>query len=539
MKARTLPYALAVLLAGIILRAWLIVRWPIIFGGDTILRMANRDHILLSYQLPALQASLHYLAAISDSAAMARYFMGLIGAAAGVGFYLLAAHFVDRKRAFLAALLFVSNPFLLALSTVPYQEILMLAALFFAFHFFLSGELVWASLSFGLACLTRYEAWAAYPVLVLALAIDRKWRASEVIKAALLFGWAPLAWMVYRGGVSPGGTYVLDRTVSLWRFMRYVYLGWITVKNTPIPVLLLAALGCMRLWKDRQWKQPGLLLLTAFMLLFLISIFFSAHGESPDTERFVTAREAHLPICAVLLLACFGLSRLTRLTVVLCALGFCLGVYGAGRFVARETSPANVQLSYDLARYLDNTLQDDEKAIILTKPIPPDLIQAYFDKVFEKGGAAALADARRVLRSMDTSPPEYQRTLVHSRLGKQRLLSFGGMAASELKESDWPHVGAEWVAVWSDFTPGNALEARIYEVAVKGRQPEQILRSGALAVSIYRVVLRARTRITVQPQPVAQAFLPVCLRKQNHSRGAENVRHSAAEIIGAAWHIVS
>src|SRR5437763_5614279 len=115
MKPRPWHYAVAVLLLGMIIRVCLILRWPIIFGGDTILRMANRDHVLLSYQLPALQACLYLLARINESPLLARYFMVFIGAMAGLGFYLLATHFMDRNRAALAALLFVSNPFLLAL----------------------------------------------------------------------------------------------------------------------------------------------------------------------------------------------------------------------------------------------------------------------------------------------------------------------------------------------------------------------------------------------------------------------------------------
>jgi hypothetical protein len=473
---------LALLLIGLVLRAWLILRWPIIFGGDTILRMANRDHILLSYQLPALQACLHYLAAVSADPLVARWFMALIGALAGVGFFLLAAHFIDRTPAFLAALLFVSNPFLLPLSTVPYQEILMLAAVLFAFHFFLSGQLAAASLCLGVACLTRYEAWAACPVLVIAFARSRKWAAAEILKAVLLFGWAPIVWMIYRGGLAPGGTYVLDSGISPKRLLRYVYLGWITVKNTPIPVLLLSLSGAVIVVTERLWKRAGVALVAAFLLLFVISILFSAHGESPDPERFVTAREAHLLIFGVLLLAGFGLARLGRAGVLLCAVGFGWGIYSTGRYVSAATAAPNLQLSYRLARYLDSTVQGNQSAIVLAEPIPPSLVQAYLDKVAQKGGAAALADARRVLRSMDTSPPDYQRTLVHSHLGKQRLLSFGGIAAAE-SGSD---ARAQWVAVWSNFAPANPIEERIYELAVKDRSPVEVLRAGPLSVSIYR-----------------------------------------------------
>ena len=474
-------YPWALLLIGLILHAWLIVCWPIVFGGDTVLRMANRDHILLSYQLPALQAALHYLAKISPSVALARSFMAVVGAVAGVGFFLLTGHFMEVRKAFLAALLFASNPFLLALSTVPYQEILMLAGIFFAFHFFLSGNYWAASLCLGVACLTRYEAWAACPVLLAGFLLKRKRTAVEAVKAAVLFGWAPLAWMAYRHGVSPAGTFVIETAISPWRLMRYVYLGWITAKNTPFPVLILAAIGLLAIWRERTWRLRGAWLLIAFLALFLISILFSAHGVSPDPERFVTAREAHLLISAIILAAGFGLGRLDRITMLLFALGFGFGLWSAWRFVARECSSPSVQLSYDLARYLDRTLQDDEKAILLVQPIPKPLIDAFLDKTLALGGPAALEEAKRVMRSLDTSPPDYQRTLIHSRLGKRRLLSFGSALAADRGEE----AHAQWIVVWSDFTPGNAVEERIYESQVKGKQPVRMLQRGPLSAAIY------------------------------------------------------
>jgi len=478
-------YAPILLLVGMILRIWLIAHWPIIFGGDTILRMANREHVLLSYQLPGLQAVLHYLTKISESPALARYAMALIGSTAGLGFYCLASHYIEQEHAFYAGLFFVTNPFLLALSTVPYQEILMLAGLFFGFHFFFTGNLPAASLTLGLACLTRYEAWAACPVLVLAHAVEKRWRLIEVVKALLLYGWAPLAWIVYRSGFSPSGTFVVDTAFTPWRFMRYVQLGWVTLKNTPLPVVFLAGMGAVTVWKAQIWKQRRMLLLMAFLLLFLLAILFSAHGERPDPDRQVTPREAHLLICGVLLLAGFGLSPFTRWRRVLLVLSLVFGVYGAGRYMARVTSPANLQLSYELAQYFDRTLQKNERAIVLTKPIPQPLIQDYLDKALQTGGAKGLASAWSVLRSMDTSPPDYQRTLVHSHVGKQRLLSFGSIVNSQLKESEWPDTRAQWVAVWSDFSPGNALEKRIYERMVQGRLPSHIVTSGDLSVSVY------------------------------------------------------
>jgi len=65
------------------------------------------------------------------------------------------------------------------------------------------------------------------------------------------------------------------------------------------------------------------------------------------TRRFVTIREAHLLISAVVMLAGSAWAN-SRVHDVAGGSRFGLGIYDAGRFVARETSPSNVQLSYYL-----------------------------------------------------------------------------------------------------------------------------------------------------------------------------------------------
>ena len=478
-------HAPLVLLLGFLIRAWLIETHPIIFGGDTIVRLVNRDRILLSYQLPLLQAALHYLSKFSGSITLARYLMAVIGAVAGLGFYRLAAALLGPTPGFFAALLFVSNPFLLAHSIVPYQEIVMLAGLAFAFHSFFAGNQAAASLSLAVACLTRYEAWAACPILALAYALERKSRPTEFAKGALLFAWAPLAWILYSKGLAPAGTFVIETSLTPSRLVRYVYLGWITVKNTPIPVLLLASLGVWQLWKSKAFHDRRIRLLSALLALFLAAILFSAHGVSPDPERFVTAREAHLLIAAAVGLAGFGLTPWSRLRLLLLVAGFVLGIYGAHRFVARETSDPHLQLSYRLARYLDSTVSDSEKVIVLAKPIARELIQDYLDKAFRQGGPPALAQAQRILEGVDTSPLDYQRTLVHSQLGRARLISLT-RAAADSAASEQAVPTAKWIAIWSDSEPSNPQEAQLYRSAIANGPPAEVLRAGSLSVGVYR-----------------------------------------------------
>jgi hypothetical protein len=120
LEAKLVPYHVPILLAlGFLIRVWLIHHYPIIFGGDSIVRLVNRDKILLSHQLPVLQAAIHYLGFLSLDPLLVRYFMAVAGAIAGWGFYLMAGALLGRTAAFAAALFFAVHPVLLAYSIVP------------------------------------------------------------------------------------------------------------------------------------------------------------------------------------------------------------------------------------------------------------------------------------------------------------------------------------------------------------------------------------------------------------------------------------
>jgi hypothetical protein len=45
------------------------------------------------------------------------------------------------------------------------------------------------------------------------------------------------------------------------------------------------------------------------VVLFLVSVLLSAHGVMPDPERYVTPREAYIPIYFVLLFATWALQK--------------------------------------------------------------------------------------------------------------------------------------------------------------------------------------------------------------------------------------
>lgn len=502
-----LSHAAIVFCVGLGVRLWLIHSFPVIFGGDSIVRLANKDRILLSYQLPLLQAAVHYLSILSSDPLVVRYFMALAGAAAGLAFYAMARSLLGPAAAFQTSLLFATSPFVIAFSIVPYQEILMLAGLFAAFHFGFERKWAAAGLSLGLACLTRYEAWLACPVLAVAFLTDKgltdrgsidkdliveAFRPAAIAKAVVLFGWAPLGWISFHGGVTPAGTFAAEASFSLERLLRYAYLGWITVKNTPIPVLLLAVFGVWVFWKQRLFRERAYRMLACFLALFLAAVLLSAHGERDQPERFVTAREAHILLAATVLMAGIALPSVRRFRWTLVLASCLAGVWMARGFVANETSQPPFALSYQAARYLDERVGGGEEVIVLAQGIPADLLARYLDRVERAGGNAARNKALDVLLDLENSPPNYQRILVHTRLGKQQLRSIASLPASLAPPRDAaqhapaPAPAPAWVVLWSDFSPTNELEESLRE-RVEKKEPLRIFEREGLRVAIYRL----------------------------------------------------
>jgi Gpi18-like mannosyltransferase len=198
-----------IFIAGLTLRLTLIARFPLVFGGDPMIRMLHPDRILASHQLPLLQIGIAAVSRLTTNYLAIMVAMAVIGAAVGVAFYLLAREFFDERVAFLAGLLLTSDPLVAAHSIVPYQESLMLVGVLLAFYFFYAERYVVSSMCLALGCFTRFEAWIAAPVLAAAYFWKHQRRAWAVVKGLALFGWAPVTWILFRGGLAPEGSYVI------------------------------------------------------------------------------------------------------------------------------------------------------------------------------------------------------------------------------------------------------------------------------------------------------------------------------------------
>lgn len=477
---------------AVAVRAGLIALHPAVFGGDSLVRLDNTDRIFLSYNLPLLQALLFAVGKLSGELVWMRALMIAGGAAAAAGVHRLALQLVDSRAALWAALLFAASPFVTAYSLVPYQEIWLLGLLAWAFALWLERRPGWASLALGLACLTRYEAWAAAPVLAGAawLTQPRERRTfAAAARAAALYGWAPALWIAAHAGLTPGGTFAIDDAVPLERLWRWVYIGWITVKNTPAPVGALAAAGLWTAWRARRGADRRLWALPAFALLFALALLFSAHGERDRPDRFVTAREAHLPLTGVVLLAGAGLTLLdsrARKAAAVVALGW--SVVQAERFTAAEVSQPRVELAWRAARSLNERVGAGEAVAVLAAPIPREGIERFLRVATRQGGEAGRRAAIAELHEIGPAPPDALRIRVQCRPElRRRVLSLAtfpedlapGVVAMPVD------VDPAWILLWSDFAPTNPYEASLAEEAQSGQVVED-WRAGDVRLRLFR-----------------------------------------------------
>src|SRR5262249_46371266 len=142
--------------------------------------------------------------------------------------------------------------------------------------------------------------------------LNGKIRLGQLLRSALVFGWAPLAWLAWNKGFSPGGTYVLDVGFEWARLHRPYFIVKSALWWTDSAVILMSLVGLALTWAGVRTLKENMAhaALGGFAILFLGSLIFSAHGIEPDPARFVTGREAYVPISLLILYAGLGGSRL-------------------------------------------------------------------------------------------------------------------------------------------------------------------------------------------------------------------------------------
>ena len=482
-----------IILVGGALRVWLVWQFPVIFGSDSLLRLVHSDRIHFMQHLPLLQTLIYLWSKVSGEVWVMRLLMAAIGTACGCAFYAMSRHLLDQRAAFYGALIITTQPFITAHSVEPYQESLMLTCLLAAFASSFGQRALPAGIWLGLACLTRYEAWVACPVLLVVYVKRRGINWQTVLKGALLFGWAPLAWIAWHGNLSPSGTYLLDINLKFDRFYRWVYLAWISVKTTPIPALLAVPLGLWVIYKKKWISRRSWVSWLAFSAVFLLSLLFSGHGVRDQPDRFVTPREAHLLLVTLAIIAGVGLAAIPRVSTEAALICVLFGAIQSHRTLQAYNRDPALALSYLSARFCNANVGKEERVVVLAKPI----LESAFHKALAAAERSSETDGRKNMLAqwarITVAPEEYTRTLVHSKFDADQLQSWYTIPLSgkdavtfqSLMPKPKPHKQPQWVLLWDDFTASNPREEHLHR-QLKTLKPHSNLQVGTRTVTIYK-----------------------------------------------------
>lgn len=508
-----------IFLLGVLIRLWLIITNPGMYGGDTVFRAVNSDMIFVAYNLPLLQFLIYLTAKLSDLPFAIRALMILIGTAGGCGIYLLTSKLFDRTVARLAAILFITNPFLLVYSIVPYQEMLMVSLVLLAAYFFMreekSHDKYLTSFFAGMACLTRYEGWIVVAVMAFIYILrkfDRNnWRSNfkTILHAGILFCWAPLLWIIWTGGINPEGTFVLEKGFTFGRLIRIPYVIIKTVYHSTPAIALTGLIGFIVLAFTEKRRDKKLLAIMGYFLLFLMILTIWGH-DYPTGTNLVTEREIHIPICLFLICAAYGIVELFKwvynisvinepgkfqgtlvkgiVTIVMLLFIVSFPLKMAYDEVSVRSSDPGIRVSYSAAQFIDKTMKKDEKALVLAKEWPKSLIESDLQRRFGKDNPNEMSVARKI-GDRFALPYDYQRLVVASKYGKNELISpFHYRNLNEAETVEFlKKQRFKYLVIFSDFIPEYPCEEFILK-PFEGKK-ELLVKFGdeAKDASIYRV----------------------------------------------------
>lgn len=420
-------------------RLALLVLHPGIHGGDSVARLAHADRLVLAYQLPLPQAVVVAARWLWPDPRLVQVLFILIGAAVATGLAAVVSRIESPLAGRAAGLLAGLHPLFIYYSLVPYQEGPMLALLAGGAAALLAGKERTAALLIGLACLCRYEAW---PAAALAFAGRCAARRRISVREVVLWGWAPLLWMAWSRGLSPGGTYVLDLDASAGRIRRLpVLLGKVREYSGDVLLALALAGAVVLLWRrgDRRWWWG-----TAWIGLLLALVAAAGH-ETPPGSGLVSERIAHAPALALCALAGAALGRLSRGTVR-SALAAVL-IAGLGLSWVRRTdahlrvshADPSLRLAMEVAAAAHARLPPEGRLLVIAPPVSPEALDDYIGKVARAGGDRAKAET--VARDLARWSPDADRVAAH-------LPRRVGTVVSP------PAEGADLVAVFDDASEG-------------------------------------------------------------------------------------
>ena len=452
--------------AALLVRLPLIAAYPAVYGGDSVARLARSDELVLAYQLPLPQLLVFLARAASPDPILARTLFAVVGALVPVALARAMKPSLGLSSALAAGALAALHPLPLYYSLVPYQESLMLVLLLFGAVALQEQREVSAGLLLGLACLCRYEAWIAAGLVIVA-------RRRRPLRAALVFGAAPLLWLVLWRGLSPGGTYVLDLDPEAARFSRLMFLATKLREYSGWWALGLAWLGAA----VAVGRRSSVLGWGALFVAAMMAAVVGAGHEFPPGSGQVSERLLHIPALAACALAGLALGQAAkwakgsrRALVAAAALGVAL-VLGQSwvRLARAQIIEANrdpsLVLAMQVAQLAGAQLGDGERLAVLAPPVPEEAVEDYVDKVGHSGGD--VARAREIARQLARHSPDSDRVAANLARPPHTVVEVAA--------------GAALVAVFDDGpapAPG-ALGARVAR-----------FEAGARGVTVYRSSVR-------------------------------------------------
>jgi hypothetical protein len=489
----------------------LMIRYPIIYGADTIARLITFPKILNGHQLPLLQMLIYLALSFAYHPAAVFLLMALISAAACTGLYALTYQLSGHRVAgFLAATFYATHAFILYYSRVPYQESLLVAGTTWGFYWVFRDSStfsrVCAALWVGIACLSRYEGWivalsAAVFEILRSRRQEGRFSYRSLSLALLAFGWAPVLWIVLNHDLSPPGTYVLDLALGLKRLYRPYFIAKSALWWTESIVALFALIGLLyTMVHESTRKDARLHAVSGFLAMYFLALLFSGHGIDPDPERILTEREAFVPITMLLLYGGFGVSSLVQafralgvnrafvsaMVAIIAVVASCYGLHTALGRIAQSNVDNELKTDFEVARLLSH---ERAASLLLAAPIPLQPIQAYVENVARWSGARGAAAAEELLRHAETTPLDYQRVVVYSWMPREKLIS-----GDRLPDLEAHSIGAFlkqhqicYVVVFSDFVPEAPAQKSLLSWCVERGSPVHEIRNGAKMARIFSV----------------------------------------------------
>jgi len=371
-------------LAAFVFYQMLIRSYPVVYWGDAHIRLALRDQILLGRWLPLLQILIFTISKFSSDMLILRSCLAILATGALASAYYFASRIFFPSIGLIFVALLGVSPIFVALSIVPYTEILFAGLLFLALSLLeqprSAGHFYLGVTALNLACLTRYEGWLLAGLLISEEAIrcvkSKAW--TRLLRNMLLYSLAPLSWLAFVAlstvnaehelkelvdyvvistGNSPGHTlpailspdYLRSFTTSYFHLLQW---------QTGLVIIALGVLGWLVAWLD-----PGRRLIHARNLLFVVLVWalwlawFSIHVWEPLNFAL---RTAFIGQIFLILYAGYGLERIIHLLVE--RLGVLLKASNPVILERLATSSAVIVISVVSARSAINFVAESSQA---------------------------------------------------------------------------------------------------------------------------------------------------------------------------------